>query len=545
MTAVRTHAAARSRGGELTGVGTLVRFALRRDRVRLPVWILGLAVAIVATAVSFPDLYPTAEDRAGLLGVIANPGTTALIGAVYGDGDYTYGIMIGHQLLAMTAVVAALMSIFTVVRHTRAEEETGRAELVRSAVVGRHAGAAAAVLVVVGANVVLALALAGGLGALGIETVTWEGSLLFGAAVGAVGLVFAGVAAITAQLTESARAASSIAGLVLAAAYVLRAIGDVAGNGLSWASPIGWIQAAEVYHADDWAVLAWPVLAIVVLLAIAVPLGRRRDLGAGLLSSRPGPAEAGAGLRGPVGLAWRLNRGVVIGWGVGLLAFGLMYGPVLSQADDFLDDLPIMAEFLPDLNAGGAELFGSLVIAICAILATVPVVQVVLRLRTEETAGRVGPLLATPLSRVRWAGATVLVAAATAAVTLVLAGLGIGAGAAWSMLDAAWLGRSIEAALAYFPAALVALAVALALVGVVPRAAGAAWAVVTYAVVIMYFGGLLDLPQWAQNLSPFAHVPQQPAAEYSAEPMVWLTLVAVVGVGIGLAGIRRRDLREG
>src|SRR5699024_5980989 len=135
-----------------------------------------------------------------------------------------------------------------------------------------HAGAAAAVLVVVGANVVLALALAGGLGALGIETVTWEGSLLFGAAVGAVGLVFAGVAAITAQLTESARAASSIAGLVLAAAYVLRAIGDVAGNGLAWASPIGWIQAAEVYHADDWAVLAWPVLAIVVLLAIAVPL---------------------------------------------------------------------------------------------------------------------------------------------------------------------------------------------------------------------------------------------------------------------------------
>src|SRR5699024_8734417 len=111
------------------GLLTMLRFTLRRERIRLPVWILGLTAAIAATAASYPGIYATAEERHGALLTISNPGTTALIGAAYGDGDYTYGIMVGHQLLAMTTVVAALMSIFTVVRHTRAEEESGRAEL--------------------------------------------------------------------------------------------------------------------------------------------------------------------------------------------------------------------------------------------------------------------------------------------------------------------------------------------------------------------------------------------------------------------------------
>src|SRR5690625_2636596 len=322
------------------GLPTMLRFTLRRERIRLPVWILGLTAAIAATAASYPGIYATAEERHGALLTISNPGTTALIGAAYGDGDYTYGIMVGHQLLAMTTVVAALMSIFTIVRHTRAEEESGRAELVRSSVVGRHASAATAVLVVLGANVTLALALALSLGALGIETVTWAGSFLYGAATAGVGLVFAGIAAITVQLTESARSASSLAGLTLAAAYALRAIGDVSENGLSWASPIGWAQATETYYRNNWAPVILLILTAAVLGAVAAPLSKRRDVGAGLLGDGRAAARAGAGLRGAFGLAWRLNRAGLLGCAVALFIFGLAYGPVLSLADSCRKELP-------------------------------------------------------------------------------------------------------------------------------------------------------------------------------------------------------------
>lgn len=543
MSAVTTRS--RDRGhGNLTGVGTLLWFALRRDRVRLPVWILGITTMVLASAVSFPSVYPDAEARLGALMTIDNPGTTALIGAVYGDGDYTYGIMVGHELLVLTAIAAALMSIFTLVRHTRADEETGRAELIRSSVVGRHAHATAAVAIVVLGNVGLALALAVGLGSVGIETVTWSGSLLFGAAVAATGLVFCGVAALTVQLTEHARTASSSAGLVLAAAYVLRAIGDVSSPSVSWSSPLGWAQAVEAYHVDDWAPLLLPVVAAALLLTLAAAVSRRRDVGAGVLGSRPGPATAGPLLGGPLGLAGRLNRGILLGWAIGMFAFGLMYGPVLSEAATFLDDLPIMAEFMPDLDADGAELFGATIIAVAAILCAAPALQVVLRVYAEERAGRAGPLLATPLSRVRWLAASLLLAVVAGAAILLVMGAGIGLGAGRSMDDLGWIANSIVAAVSYLPAVAVVVGLGATLVAWWPRAAGASWGLIVFAAIVVYFGGLLDLPQWLVEVSPFAHVPQQPAADFEAAPLAWLSLVAVVLGGLALAGIRRRDIHD-
>jgi len=201
-----------------------------------------------------------------------------------------------------------------------------------------------------------------------------------------------------------------------------------------------------------------------------------------------------------------------------------------------------MAEFLPDLDAGGAELFGSLVIAIAAILCAVPTTQVILRLRAEETAGRAGPVLATPVSRPGWALRSAALAVLTAALTLTLFGLGMGLGAGLSMSQMSWVGNSLVASLNYLPAILVVAGLALFFVGFFPRAAGAAWAAVVYAVFVMYFGGLLDLPQWALNVSPFNHVPQLPAADFSAVPLAWLTLIAGVLGGAGLLGLRRRDI---
>lgn len=532
-------------GGALTGYGALLRFNLRRDRIRLPVWILGLTAALAGSAASFPSVYATAEDRFGAMLTINNPGTTALIGAIYGGEDYTYGIMAGHQTIAIGTVIAALMSIFTLVRHTRAEEETGRAELVRSSVVGRHASLAAALTVTVGANVVLALTLALSLGSMGIESIAWEGSLLYGATIAAVGLVFTGVSAITAQVSEHARTATSMAGLILALAYALRAIGDVGAEWLSWLSPIGWSQATETYYSNNPAPLGLSLVLSAALIAAAFPLSRRRDVGAGFFGARPGPATAGPMLHGPLGLALHLHRTTLIGWSAALFLFGLMYGPVLSEADVFLEDLPAMADFLPVVgDATGAELFGATIIAVTAILSAVPAVQAVQRLRTEEVAGRAGPLLATPLSRVRWVLNTVVVALVTGVLVLCAVGLGIGLGAGLSVSDLSWVGMSIGGALTYLPAVALTVGVGVALFGWLPRATALVWTPVIFAVVVMYFGGLLDFPSWLINISPFSHIPQLPAAQFEAVPLLWLSVIAVVLALFGLVGIRRRDIHD-
>ncbi|WP_198602507.1 ABC transporter permease [Streptomyces sp. DH-12] len=531
-------------GNALAGTRTLIRFVLRRDRVRLPVWVLALSLGTLATANSFRTLYDDPQERANAVRSMDSPAGLAMSGPRHYLDDYGFGSMLSHQMLGFTAVLVGLMSVLIVTRHTRAEEETGRAELVRSAVVGRHAHLAAALAVAVLANLALALLLALGLAGLGLEGVGPAGSLLYGLAHAAAGLVFAAVAAVTAQITAHARGASGTALAVVGVAYVLRAAGDSGENdALSWLSPIGWVQRSYPYVDDRW----WPLLLCLVLAAALAAAGfvlsTRRDVGAGLRPERLGPPTASAALTTSSGFALRLHRGMLAGFGAGLFLMGAMYGSITGDAEDMLKDIDQVREALERIGgAGVAESFASMVMVVLAVVAAVYVVMAALRPRSEETAGRAEPLLATGLSRTRWAGGHLAVAMGGGTFVLLLAGLGFGVAGAASTGDGGLLPELVGAALAYAPALWVTIGVAVLLFGWFPRASAAAWAVPVYAFVVGYLGEILRFPDWMKNLSPFGHVPRLPAADLDLTPLLLLTLVAAGLVWLGLAGFRRRDL---
>lgn len=540
-----TARAGRHAGTHLAGTLAVVRLMLRRDRIRIPSWILGITAFTVASTASFTETYPTAESRQAVAATLELPAMVAMVGPNYaGVQDYTYGAMTSHQMTTLTAVVFGLMSVLLFVRHTRAEEEAGRTELLRAGVVGRHAPLTAAVLVVAATNLLLAATLAGSLATSGPASVTWTGSWLFGASLAGVGLVFTGVAAVTSQLTPHARAASGSAMVVLGAAYALRAAGDVVGGPLSWLSPIGWAQQTRAYVDDRW----WPLLLALglsaALITAAFVLGDRRDVGAGLREPRPGPARASALLVHPLGLALRLHRGALIGWSVALFLLGVMYGSILGNVGDLMGELSALEDMLPDITGAGlTEAYASMITTVLAMISSVYVVLAVLRLRAEESAGRAEPLLSTAVSRARWAAGHLVVALVGGVVVVLAAGLGVGIAGAIAIGEPALVGRMTGAALAYVPALWVTGGVALALFGLLPRAAQAAWTVVAYAFVVVYLGGFLQLPEWLRSLSPFGHVPQLPAAELTAVPLAVLTALAAALVAGGLVGLRHRDLR--
>ena len=136
--------------------------------------------------------------------------------------------------------------------------------------------------------------------------------------------MFGAVAAVTAQVAESARAANGLAVGVLGAAFALRAIGDAGPHWLAWLSPLGWAQAMRAFADERW----WLLLALLALAALlrvgAARLAARRDLGAGILPPRPGPARGR--LRTPLALAWRLQRGALAGWAAGFAILGAAFG---------------------------------------------------------------------------------------------------------------------------------------------------------------------------------------------------------------------------
>jgi ABC-2 type transport system permease protein len=465
-------------------------------------------------------------------------------GPGYGLEDLTYPRLFVGIYGLYIMIMAALMSMFMISRHTRVEEQTGRAELVRANVVGRRAPLTAAVVVTVTANVASSILIGSVLVGQGYGA---DGSFLFAAGIGAVGLAFTGVAAITAQLTEFSRTASGLAGIALGAAYAIRVAGDAIqehGSALSWFSPVAWSQQTRAFVDERW----WPLLLSITFAAVTIGVGyalaARRDLDAGLFGVRPGPARAAEWLRSPFALAYRLHRGSILGWSAALLAWGFGNGIIVEPIVDGLQNLStdVLAIFGGDGPAGLIDGYLATMGVYTTTIIAVFVVLGVNTIRSEEYGGRAEPVLATATSRWSWLGSHMVVLAVGSAVLLAVTGLALGLGAAMGMGRPELLWEVTAGHLAFLPALLVILAIAGLLYGVVPGAVGATWVVVVYGFFMGFFGPLWDLPQWVLDLSPMEHIPGFPQESFVLTPLVALTLLAVALAVLGLSGLRRRDL---
>lgn len=523
----------------LRGVGQLVRFILRRDRVYLPVWIVAIVGITYVSLSAVRDLYTTPEAIAAYaLTVGESPASIALAGPPLAM-DQIGGILVYET--SLTALLGvALMAIFTVVRHTRKEEEAGRVELLGSTVVSPHAVITAAVLVSSGASLLVG---AGVTASFLLEEQPVAESVLYGASIAALGLVFTGVAAAAAQLMSHSRGAVGVSLAVLAVFYGVRAIGDVAESSLTWLSPVGWSQQVGVYEYNRWWPIALSVVLTLALFGLTVVLESRRDLGSGVLPPRPGPAHAGRDLAGAVGLAWRLQRGAFLGWLVGFFAMALMLGSFSESIENMVKENEAFAEFFP---TGGADSLVDTYMAVSLLLLGIGAagyaVSSALRARSEESSGRLEPVLATSVSRSRWLAANLAVTVVGTVALVTSGGLGLGLAYAATSDRPGEVWPLTAASLAYVPAILLVAAVVVLLLGWAPRASGVAWVAVAFAFVIGWLGPLLDPPPWVADLSPFSHVPEVPVDPVTAAPLVVLALLAVVVAGAGWAGFRRRDI---
>lgn len=529
----------------LVGTRALVRLALRRDRILVPVWVLALSAVILLTASALQQLYPTLVSRQELaIGVAGNPAVIALTGPPFDLS--TIGGLTAWRIGGVIIVLIGLMSLLLVNRHTRAEEETGRLELLEAGVVGRYAGLTAGLLVSCGASLAIGLLVALGLIRQGLPA---TGSFAFGLGLAGAGWVFSAVAAVTAQLTEGARAANGIAATVLGASFLLRAVGDTAGdNGLSWLSwisPIGWVQQVRSFSGERWWVFGLTAGLFVVLVATAYVLVGRRDFGAGVLPPRPGPAHAARWLSSPEALAWRLHRGLLLGWAVGFAVLGAAVGSIAAGVGDLLNTSPQLKEAFDRLGGQGGIVDAYLVsvISVMGLVASVYAVQATLRLRSEETSLRAEPVLSTAVGRVRWALSHVAIAALGTAALLVVGGAAAGLAHGARISDVGGqVPRLIGAALVQIPAAWVLAGIAVALFGLAPRLTVAAWGALVVFLLIGQLGPILQLEAWIMDISPFTHVPKIPGGTLSAAPLVALVAVALALGVAGLVGFRRRDV---
>jgi len=532
----------------------LLKQRLRRDRWQLPIWILGVGALALVAAVGVAQTYGDAAERQStILLSMANPAILLLRGLPNGSDLDAF---VFFQIFTYLALCAGFMSTFLAVRHSRAEEETGRAELIGSTPASRTLPMVATVIHGVLANLAVGVLVALGFigGGLGVT-----GSWVTGAATAAVGISFLGIGLLVSQFARSARGANGASAAILGVAFLLRGIGDALGTPSkdaqsmtsawpSWLSPISWAQHTAAFSQNDLTPLLLNLALAVVCVVVVFTLQTQRDSGASLLAGRSARPDAPASLSGSFGLAWRLQWPVIVGWSLGGVACGLLAGGLSKVVAQLTTANPIIAQTLQALSPGQKDSLTSTTLwalfGFAGVLAAACAMQTVVRMRQEETTGTAETLLATPLSRLRWlidylwlgvvAIAIVLLAAAVASGLAVL-----GSGGHWSTV-----GESFQAAAGQIPAALVYLAVMALIFVLVPAiTVPLGWSLLAIGLVLGMFGSLIGIPDWLKNVSPFAHTPTP-----SVDGTDWSGAILMVGVAIvagilSVAFVRRRELR--
>lgn len=529
----------------LAGTRTLIRLILRRDRFILPVWILWLLFIPISAIPALREIWPTAaavREGARLMG--SNPGLLVFYGPLFGANEggfiaWRYGIV---------ALMLGLASFLTVIRHTRTDEELDRRQLLGSTVVGRQAPLVAALVVIAGANLLFALLLAGALIGMDLPAV---GSVALGLAWAVSGCMFGALGGVTAQLAQGARPARGLAGALLGLVFLLRVIGDAGGqegslSWLSWLSPLGWVHRVRPFAGETWWIFALMVGLFVALSGAAYVLSSRRDIGAGILRPRLGPATASTFLSGPLGLAWRLQRGTLVAWAAGFALMSAVLGASIQGLLDVLKGSAQITEFFAQLGGAGALVDVTLsgFMSIIGLIASGYAVQATLRLGSEEAGLRAEPILATTVGRLKWTASHLAFAFLGSALVIGVSGIAIGL--VYGSMAGVNVGREVTrmlgAAMVQLPAIWILAGVAVAIFGLLPRLMSFNWAIYAAVAFIGFFGALFRFPEWVTDISPFAHVPKLPGAEITVAPLIWLTAIALALTVVGLTAFRLRDV---
>lgn len=532
VTAQHRHAAAPS-ASPWTGTGHLIRLALRRDRVRLSVWIVALTLMMAYAPQAITLAYPEEAQRQARVDLLKTPAGMMLGGPMFGGNETELGAMIANEMMLTLIVATSILAILTVIRHTRAEEEGGAAELVLASVVGRYARTTAALTVVAGVNAVLAATMTAAMVAAGFELADTAAMCL---GVTAVAMVFGAVAAVTAQMWRVARAATGAAMATLAAAALIRGIGDVidnSGSALSWFSPIAWAQQMRAFVDLRWWPLALLVALTAGLVAVAGALEARRQYDDGAVASR-GERPGARPVRGVLGLHLTLQRGQTIGWSTGLFVAGLAFGSMTKSLLEGAESNELIARVISTQGTDGVY---TTMTQFLAAAAGAYVVSAVLRVDADEQSGLGEVVLAGAVSRRRWLTTAVVSAILGAAVLMFFAGLGNGLGAGVTVGDAGTVLKLTVAALAFIPALSVLAGVAALAVAL--RQTWIGWLAVAFVVLSLYLGALLRLPRWLIDLSPVGRTTVPVDVSVPA-----LIAMAVIATGLTVvAGLfyQRRD----
>lgn len=527
---------------DFSGTFSLIPFILRRDRIISPILILSLNLFVVIAALFFIEFYTEAVLReAFVLQISSNPAIVALLGPIQ---DSSVGGLVAWRTRILGAVFMGLLSMFLMIRHTRSEESKGRMELLNSTAVGRLAILTSTLIYTCLINLIIGILI---VISFFILELPLEGSMAMAFSMVAFGCLFAAITGINVQLSERPSDAWYITISILIAFFLLHIMGWEEGGieWLSWFTPLGWIRYIRAFADEQWWILGLFLVLTSILIFIAYLLASKRDLGAGIIPQRNGPARASFTLQNILGLTWRLQRGKLIFWITVFSLAGFMLGNMVPTITDLFMENPQMMIFLQQIgsNVEPLDLFLTMILVIITPAIAAYGISAALKLKSEEKKNYSEFLLINTVSRTRWALSNLIFALIGPAMILLAltSTYCLGYGLFTNNIGQEFL-EIFRATLAYLPAIWILVGISMCFFGIKPRLTSFSWFSLGIFILITILEDFTQISQWILNISPFTHVPKLLLGESISSYFYLLFAITVILIFLGIIGYQHRDI---
>ncbi len=521
-----------------------LNFIIRRERIMSSVWLAALTVSAWLLAAIYPTLFPDEISTQGMLATLNNPSMIAMMGPVYGLDSMTPAIILAQNCLIWFAIVVIVMNIFFVNRHTRADEELGRQEMLIALPIGRLSISLSMITLSFILNITVAVLIALFTLIANIEGANLIGALTYGLSIGMQGFLFAMLTLLSAQLFSTTRTTMGVAFALMGVFYMLRAYGDINENLMSYISPIGLGLKVEAFYSNNFIPVIILFAEAVVIAAAALWINTRRDVGMGVFPARKGKAYASKYLQTPIGFVWRLLRGSFWAWAAGIFVIAASYGSVIGELDNFIRGNDAIKQILEG-TLGASTLIDSYIALLgylMALLISIPLINCINRFCTEEKRGRLEQIIATSVSRKTVFGSFILIATLESIILSLFSVLGLYATTYSSELVT--FATLTKATFVYLPALFLMFSLSVFLVGLLPKLRSLVWIVFGYSLITFYFGRFFSISEIALKLSPFDNIPQLPVQEFSVIPLIVTCIIAIGLCVMGIIGVGKRDINN-
>lgn len=524
----------------------LTRFSFKRDWFSLSIWSIALIGLFVGVAAKFTGLYGTKSAVDQIIKTLQSPAMVSLFGKMPA-GPYTTADVFASEMTVFMAIIAAVMNFYFVIRNTRGEEEAGILEMIQAHSVGRLSNLSAALLEVFIVNFLIGLIYAVGLQFANLTGTDTNGNFLLGLGLGAAGFMFAAIAAVVAQLTDNARTATIYSYLIFGIMYIARMVTDVSHPKYTWFVPMGWVEKFSTYKDNNW-LPVWLMLGLsLIFILLAFYLNSHRDIGSGLITTKPGRAKASIFLRGPISLFWQLNHISILVWFFGIMILGGTYGSVFNTIGDILKTNPLMKQLLDTkaINAANVLIikeFIAVLVIVFAVLALIPGISLINYLKTGENKGYLEIIHATQTSRTSLYFSILFLATITSVAVFFAGLLGLYFGGNAVMTHHLDFSIFLRSFYGFLSPLLIMLGISAFLIGWLPKLTALNYGYLVIAFFIQYFGKLLKLPNWADKITPFGFVAKVPVKNFNTATFWWQLAIAIILMIIGYIGYRKRDL---